>query len=743
MTAAEASREIFWNVSEPYNVVLMYAALVVAAVIGGNGIVRHAEGWLRGRPDQDRAKVPLLERFSDFIEWVVFQKGVSREPVPGLAHALVYLGFLALLLTTTVVMIDHDFGIRIYRGGFYLFLTLLSDIFGFLLIVGCGIFAHRRYVRKEPQLHNTGADMILLGALVLLCIQGFVIEALRIHVTNDPWQGYSPVGAAVAKLLWPLSVEAARVVHYATWWFHTLTVFTVIALAPYTKFFHLIASSLNLFFRRSARPKGALPFPGDIEKLVEEGSEFSLGTATIKDYTWKQLLDLGACTSCGRCQQVCPAYHSGKPLSPKWLILDSRNHALTLNADGKLGSGRTPEPLRRLDSALTRQVLLHGNRITSATDEGGGYFAAGPHRAENELVQHSVLRLGASPDQKLMGEVMDADVFWSCTTCYACVEACPVGINHVDQIMENRRHKVLMEGELPTEAQRTIRALENRGNPFGAPEDREKWMQGLNLRVLKPGDSVECLYWVGCLSAYDPRKQKIALALVSLLQQAGVDFAVLGKSESCCGDPARRLGEENLFQTLAKKNLEVLRSIKFKYIVANCPHCFNTLKNEYPQLGNLADGAEPEVIHHSVMLQRLLKEGRINAGPGGETKITFHDPCYLGRYNDEYEAPREVAQRSTRLQILEMDRSREKSFCCGAGGGHFWMDMKIGERVNVKRIEQAADTDASLVATACPFCMQMLEDGVKLTNREGQMEVKDIAELLVERQQSPSDTDHH
>jgi Fe-S oxidoreductase len=289
---------------------------------------------------------------------------------------------------------------------------------------------------------------------------------------------------------------------------------------------------------------------------------------------------------------------------------------------------------------------------------------------------------------------------------------------------------VLMNGELPNEAQATLRKLENQGNPYGDPAERDKWHAGLNVPVLKPGDSVDYLYWVGCVSAFDPRKQKIARALVQIMNKAGLSYGILGKEECCTGDPARRLGEENLFQTLAKRNLATLQNVKFKTIVANCPHCFNSLKNEYPEFGVLQGDSQPSVIHHSVLIQELIAAGKIIPDKSVKAEYTFHDPCYLGRYNDEYEAPRSTLRSVPSLKILEMPRSKEKAMCCGAGGGHFWMDLKIGERVNALRTDQAAETGASKIATACPFCLQMMEDGVKLTNRE--MEVRDIAEVVLD-----------
>jgi len=723
-----ATREILWNIKHPANVVMMYLLFALSLVIGGAGVLRHAELWISGQQSPGNLG-RWQERFSDLFSWGLMQKGTVREYGPAISHSLIYIGFLILLFTTTMVFIDHDLGIRVYEGDFYLAVTLLSDIFGFGLIIGCGIALHRRYIKHPDLLHNRLADSFVLLALILLCVQGFILEGLRIHATNDPWSLYSPVGHVTAAFFWSLSLEASKLLHYSMWWFHTLTVFAIFSILPYTKFFHIIASSANLYFRKSGRPKGALESPGDIEALMETEQNFTLGRGTIKDYTWKELLDLDACTSCGRCQDVCPAYISGKVLSPKWLILDSRNHALTLNSEGQAKSFM-PAPFKWLDGVLTKGLLLRSSGLSR--EEEGGYKSQGEFRAANKKVQNSALHIGRSADDKIAGDVMDKDVFWSCTTCYACVEACPVGINHVDHIIGNRRNMALMEGDLPAETQPTLRALENRSNPYGAPEDRVKWLGELDVRILKEGDSVDYLYWVGCVSAYDPRKQKIAQSLVKLMNKAGLSFGILGTAEGCTGDPARRLGEENLFQTLAKSNIETLKGIKFETLVANCPHCFNTIKNEYPQFGNLGNGREPEIIHHSVLLKKLLKEGKLGALEN-ESEYTFHDPCYLGRYNDEYDAPRDTLKSVKGLRIIEMDKSREKGMCCGAGGGHFWMDMEEKEsRVNSIRVEQAAQTGAKKVATACPFCMQMMEDGVKQTDREGAMEVKDIAEVLAE-----------
>ena len=704
--------------------------MLLCLVVAAGGVWARVELWRSGRPAPGHSENHLL-RFFDLISWGLLQRGVLRDRSAAWMHTLIYVGFLVLIFTTTMVFLDHDLGLPIYRGGFYLAVTLLSDVLGAGLLIGCGLAAHRRYFDRAERLHSRPADAFLLIFLALLVAQGFGLEALRIRGTQDPWGWYSPVGMLLSGLFWPLSLQSIQNLHYLLWWFHTITVFTFLALLPYTKFFHVLASVANLYFRGSERAKGALENPGDLEKLIEAGEEFNIGLGTIKDYSWKQLLDLDACTSCGRCQDACPAYNSGKALSPKWMILDTRNHLLGLHAQANGHASNLPPALVKTDRFLTEKLLLASSGFSHASAAAPLGFEP-TFRAANPLVQQAALNVGQSADARIAGEVMNADVFWSCTTCMACVEACPVGINHVDLIVGNRRNMALMQGEIPHEAQATLKALENRANPYGPPQDRANWLSALDLPALKPGDKVDYLYWVGCVSAFDPRKQKIAQALVKLMRHAGLSFGVLGNVEGCSGDPARRLGEENLFQTLAKKNIATLRTVSFKYLVANCPHCFNTIKNEYPQFGNLADGAAPEIIHHSVLLKRLISSGKLSFTREVDTKLTFHDPCYLGRYNDEYDAPRESLRAVKGLQIVEMDRSREKSMCCGAGGGHFWMDLKVGQRVNAQRTDQAAETQAQAVATACPFCLQMMEDGVKLTGREGAIEVRDIAEILAD-----------
>jgi len=634
-----------------------------------------------------------------------------------------------------MVFIQHDLGLEVYKGKFYLLLTIMSDGFGFLFLVGIALATHRRKKEQPDKLHRTPGDDFMLSILALLIVQGFLLEALRIHSTIDPWEKYSFVGFTLSQIFWGLSRNAASLLHFAIWWFHTITVFVFIALIPYTKFFHIISSSLNLFFTELERPKGKLLPIGDLEKIMEDAmtssdEEFNLGIGKLADLEWKRRLDLDACTSCGRCQEVCPAYNSGKVLSPKFLILDTRDHMLASAKELDISKLLPPiiakskvfNFLVKLDRMLLEKFLLF-----KSPSLGQGTY----HRANSEAVQNSVKSGIGVLDSLLAGAVMDENVFWSCTTCRACQEVCPVNIEHVDYIVETRRNLLLIQGKAPSETQSLFRSLESQGTALGVQSEREDWTKGLNINFMKEGDSVEILYWVGCISAFDTRKQQIAKSLVKILNKSGKSWGMLGNLEKCSGDPARRLGDENTFQTLAKQNVVTFKSVNFETIVTHCPHCFNTIKNEYPEFGAISE-LPFNVLHHSVLIKDFIEKDIIKVSDNLDSKITFHDPCYLGRYNDVYEEPREVLVQLGLSRLTEMKESKEKSKCCGAGGGHYWFDMKAGDRVNVQRVEQALETGADTIASACPFCMQMLEDGIKLKNEETNLKVKDIAELVSE-----------
>lgn len=733
----EASRPIYWNLPSVYNQISLYAIFAISLAVFCNGILQRIILWRSSTNKDQNRPITAKRLFWAFVN-IALQRKVSQDKQAGLFHAMILIGFFTLLVTTTAVMIQHDFGINVYKGIPYLVLTVLSDGFGFLFLIGLSLAYKRRYIDTPDKLHSNFGDKFMLQLLTWMIIQGFLLEGLRIHATDDPWSHYSFVGFAISKFFWSLSPEATSYLHFGIWWIHAITFFVFLALLPYTKFLHIISSSLNLFFIELNKSKGSLKSPGDIEKLLETAMEsgaedFSLGTATIQDLGWKSRLDLDACTSCGRCQDVCPAYNSGKILSPKWLILDTRDHMLQLHTKSAFEQSNDTSSdtifsgifssLKKLDATLLSIFMLK---------ESPSLYPDKYRRTDNQLTQNSPKEgLGSSLSARLAGEVMDEDVFWSCTTCRACMEVCPVGVEHVDLIVETRRNLLLIQGSAPSEAQPILRAIESQGTPLGDAASRQDWTSGLEIPFISKGDSVDILYWVGCISAYDTRKQKIAKSMVKILNAAGVSWGMLGNLERCTGDPARRLGDENTFQLSAKANIATFQSIRFKKIVTHCPHCFNTIRNEYPDFGQISD-SPVEVLHHAQYIQSLLSANKLDVINKNDAHITFHDPCYLGRYNDVYEEPRDTLVQIGKGKITEMSANKKKSMCCGAGGGHYWFDMKVGERVNTQRVTQAAETGADVIATACPFCMQMLEDGIKLTNKEEAIQVRDIAELVAE-----------
>ncbi|TET14304.1 MAG: 4Fe-4S dicluster domain-containing protein, partial [Dehalococcoidia bacterium] len=543
--------------------------------------------------------------------------------------------------------------------------------------------AIRRYIQKPDRLDNIPADAIGLSLIFIIVVTGFILEGLRIAVTAD---NYQSLGVSSPDIIWGwaqwsfLGYGFARAFeggahllgwYQGLWWFHSLLVFgaiVYIALA-FPKLTHIVVAPVNAFFR-STMPKGAL-------RTIELEEAETFGAANIQDFTFKDLLDLDSCTRCGRCQDNCPAYLSGKPLSPKKVVQD-------------------------LKALLTeRGPVLLGSK-------------AGDNPGEN--------------GRQMIGDVILEDEIWACTTCRACHEQCPVFIEPINKIIEMRRNLVLEQTQFPETAMGALRSMEQRGHPWrGTMATRTDWADGLNVKQLSEDSNVDVLFWVGCTAALEERNMNVAKAVAKVLQAAGVSFGILGTEENCCGEPARRIGNEYLFQMLAQQNIETLKGYGVKKIVTACPHGFNTIKNEYPQFGGSF-----EVWHHTEFIAELLKQGKIPLARSLDKKITYHDSCYLGRYNEIYKQPRQILRAVTGASPAEMEHRMSKGLCCGGGGGRIWMEEQIGRRMNQIRTEEAIKTNAEVLASACPFCIQMFEDAIKAVEAEGTLKAMDVAEIIAQ-----------
>jgi Fe-S oxidoreductase len=629
------------------------------------GIYRHLKRWRRGLPatrfDQPGRRLRFL------LQHAGAQARTARDTYAGLFHGFVSYGFVVLTIATTVVALDADFGTTIMRGWFYLyFQSFTVDLFGVLVMVGIILAAARRYLRRPQKLVYTTEATAILAVIFLMCLQGFALEGWRIGATNDPWAAWSPFGNLVAQASRTvMSVAQMRAAHLGLWWFHLVTVFAFIAWAPYTKMMHVVTAPLNIYTANLA-PLGATLKSVDFEKAE------SFGVNSLAKFTWKDLLDLDACTECGRCVSVCPAHGVGKELSPRDLILQLRD--------------------------------------LSAVSNNGGPI------------------IGAKP-------AISANALWQCTTCAACMEACPVFIEQLPKIVDMRRFLVMEEAEFPDTMQEAMMSLEKRGHPYsGTQATRVDWTKGLDLKHASELADAEVLLWAGCGGALVERNQQVTRATAQLLTQAGVKFAILGRDEKCSGDPARRIGNEFLFETLVRDNTAKLKQYQVRKIITACPHCFNTFKNEYPQYGG-----NFEVHHHSEYLASLIDAGKIKPRAVSDRKVTFHDPCYLGRQNGVYDAPRQLVQISVNEKPIEMERSRNQSFCCGGGGGMSFIEEPAHQRVNQERAREALATGADVLAVGCPFCLTMMEDGVNARKKDQEMRVMDVAELLWEasRQVNP------
>ena len=589
-------------------------------------------------------------RVRGFIVWAIGQKRLFAEPVAGLMHALIFWGFLVFAVRSLSLIVEgltkgwEPPLLRTPLGAAYL---LTKEAFIVLVLVGVAIAAWRRLVTRPARLEYSADAWVILGLIALLMVTDALADGARIAGgAPGPWQ-WTPVSRAAGSLLGGSSLHA---VYAWSWWIHLVALYVFANYLPFSKHFHVYTSLPNVLLR-------PLEAAGRLEKMdlesIDEGT--TLGAQNVTDLTWKQLLDVYTCTECGRCTTVCPTTITHKPLVPRDLTIDLRDH---LNA------------------------------------------------ASAEIVGEPGDRPG-TPARELAGDVVEPEAVWACTMCRWCEEACPLFISYIDKIAAMRRHLVLEKATFPEEAEIAFRGMEVNGNPWQLPaEQRADWARGLDVPLASEGGSFEYLFWVGCAGAYDEIGQKTSAALVRLLKAAGVSFAILGSEETCTGDSARRLGNEYLFQVLAAANVETLNRYGVTKIVTNCPHCLNTLLHEYPDFGGRF-----EVVHGTQLVAQLVAEDRLALTREVHQVLTYHDPCYLGRTNGEYEAPRRILAAIPGLVLKDAELSREKAMCCGAGGGRMWLEEKLGERINRTRVKQLQGSGADDVAVACPFCAVMLSNG--------------------------------
>jgi Fe-S oxidoreductase len=647
----------------PIAAVALAAALITSGFLFGRRALLLYRLIRSGKPAARFGDVPARAKAEAIV--VVGQSKLLQRLLPGLMHAAIFWGFLVLFPTIVIAMIGavdpHATLPWLGAQGWY---ALLVDVFALLVLMGV-ITAF--VIRKVQRPKRFAGSHIGEADLILAMIAGIVITLFLWHASqialglNDYPAAWAPISGSIAKALHgPLVPYLER----AAVWAHVLIILSFLVYLPYSKHLHIVVAAFNVYFGRT-RARGRLePIAFD-----KPEAEVRFGSARITDMTWKQMLDMMSCTECGRCQDVCPAYATGKALSPKLLIM-----------------------------AMRDQLMAEGPKA----------LAAGDSYVPPPIVPNAVTD----------------DVVWDCVTCGACVRECPVGIEHIDHVIDLRRNLVMVESRFPQEAGTMLRDVDRSSNPWGKPQaDRTHWAEGLGVRVLQPGEPApDVLFWVGCAPAFDERARKGAISTAKLMLAAGVDFAILGPREACTGDPARRMGDEYTYQRLAGQNVGTLNDAGVTKIVTTCPHCFNTIGNEYPDFGG-----RYEVVHHTEFLAGLVREGKLNPLAGEQT-ITYHDSCYLARHNDVRSQPRELV--AAVGKAIEMPRNRERTFCCGAGGARMWMEEKRGRPINQERVREAVETGAETLAVACPFCTVMLDDGVRETGAK--MQVIDLATLLHE-----------
>jgi Fe-S oxidoreductase len=737
------------------NPLAMAAVIVVLSAAFGLSAKSRWELLSTGRPDMRFDRIP--ERVQGVLEYALGQKKMGYYRVAGLAHKLIFVGFMVLLLRTLILWgrgFFPDFSLFVLGHGQPLGMAydLAKDIVATLVVVGASTFVYLRVVTRESRMTLSGEGLVILGIICTMMISDMLYDGAMMALGAKaslacegpaksifavrPTDGlcesvrtvvaplgasidqplgfvwHAPAGSVFALLLEDAGHRTLVFLSHLGFWTHSVLVLVFANILPYSKHFHIITSIPNVFFR-NLDPQGRLPLlaksseelGGMVEKAFENPAEAApVGVGKIEDFSWKAILDFYTCTECGRCTDNCPAHKTGKILSPKMLSLGLRDHLLERDLE-----------------------LVEASKARAAKAGEAHGHGAEPAQAEPPAEQAE-----PAPKPELVGDVIHPDVLWACTTCRACEEQCPVMISYVDKIVEMRRNLVLIKGEFPAQLNGPFSAMETNGNPWNiARVDRGNWAEGLDIPLMSDNPKAQVLFWVGCAGSYDDRAKKVARATATLLKQAGVDFAILGSEETCTGDPARRAGNEYLFMMLAEQNVATLNGYKeqggIKTILSTCPHCFNTLANEYPDFG-----AKFEVVHHADYLMGLVAKKKLVPSKKVGGKVAYHDSCYLGRYNGVYESPRDLLK-AAGVDLVEVeDANRSKGLCCGAGGAQMWMEEQNKDRVNVKRTLQLLDTGAKTIASACPFCSTMLTDGLKDQSKEEEVRQLDISEVLLE-----------
>ena len=637
------------------------AALSLVGVL--IGIYDNVLIWRRGKKE-DRFQ-NLGRRLWSALRITARNRSVVREDrYAGVMHFLIMLGIIILFIGTVLLTIHEDTPFKFLVGANYLVYDITLDFFGILLIIGILMAFYRRYIIRPAKISSIFEDRIVLSTLLLIAVTGILVEGLRLAITQPLWEyTFAPMGYAFGLPFFGLPEDTLRGIHFGVWWTHAISALSLIAYAPFSKLFHIMASALNIVFQ-SHYPKGWIP-------PMPEGGPVK----DITDWSWKRIMDFDACTSCGRCTDACPATAAGRDLQPMKIIQSLKAYSKSrYSFKARYFGGASTKPLVGEDGFITPEEL------------------------------------------------------WGCTTCRACMEVCPVNIEHVYDIVDLRRN-LIEEGEAPDSGMKVLNHMFKTSNAYGLPQGkRTEWAKGLNVKDISQGGSADYVLFVGCLASFDARTQKIAQALVKLLQRAGVDFAILGKDEFCSGHEARRMGEEGLFEMLADKNLAAFSKRSVKKIITISPHCFNTIKNDYP-----ARGFDGGVRHYTQLIADLVEEGKITFSKNLDVVVTFHDPCYLGRHNEEYEAPRRILRAIPGVKIIEMPRCRENSFCCGGGGGGYWLEVqRQSRRMSEIRVLEAASIRPNVLIVACPFCMNNFEDAVKITKTDSWLSIKDVVELAAE-----------